>query len=609
MNKFKTFLVMLAFLGLSVNVASAQTETVTFAGFDGVGMIKTLIQNAIDNVHGAGGGTVIINGEKTNVDSKLTFTIHENVTVIWQAEYKGGFDGGSYAANKMFVINGDGVFVIAEGADVEATFHSHASGAFNFEGDVKVKVSGGAVASNGQAIGFGNEENVDFEMSGGLLTTSGENYTAVSVNNGTIKISGGEIKATANSGGAINSNDADIIIFGNAKLSAMAKGRSVVGTGGTVTVSGDPVLNGVWDCISAQNVNISGGTLTSVINTVGVVSTANISGGTITAAGYAVYNEYGGIINISGGTIQTTDEGFAVSCGEDGKININGGTITAIYGNAVACFDNGTANISGGTIHSTEHVAVENRSTGSINISGGTIYSTNHIAVQNYSGTININGGLIQSTNDIAVVNVEGKVNISGGMVRATNSAAIFNEPTGAVNIAGGIVFAYGTEIANIIEGNYLQVGNSVIVGWNEAAGTTSYTAGTSDDIYKLPATATAVWATKESDNGIAVANGTNTGFIPIEGITITVGIEQLQVTNYELQVYPNPTRGELQVTSDELQVTSIEIYDVMGRTVGANLRVCPTSNVINIEHLENGVYFLKIQTDEGVITRKVVKN
>ena len=565
MNKFKTFLVMLAFLGLSVNVASAQTETVTFAGFDGVGMIKTLIQNAIDNVHGAGGGTVIINGEKTNVDSKLTFTIHENVTVIWQAEYKGGFDGGSYAANKMFVINGDGVFVIAEGADVEATFHSHASGAFNFEGDVKVKVSGGAVASNGQAIGFGNEENVDFEMSGGLLTTSGENYTAVSVNNGTIKISGGEIKATEERGGAINSNDADIIIFGNAKLSAMAKGRSVVGTGGTVTVSGDPVLNGVWDCISAQNVNISGGTLTSVINTVGVVSTANISGGTITAGGYAVYNEYGGIINISGGTIQTTDEGFAVSCGEDGKININGGTITAIYGNAVACFDNGTANISGGTIHSTEHVAVENRSTGSINISGGTIYSTNHIAVQNYSGTININGGLI----------------------RATNSAAIYNEPTGAVNIAGGIVFAYGTEIANIIEGNYLQVGNSVIVGWNEAAGTTSYTAGTSDDIYKLPATATAVWATKESDNGIAVANGTNTGFIPIEGITITVGIEQLQVTNYELQ------EGAL-----------YNIFGVTGQMLMQG-NLSGETTIINVSSLSQGVYFIKAGNSVGKFVKE----
>ncbi|MCL2510939.1 MAG: T9SS type A sorting domain-containing protein [Bacteroidales bacterium] len=87
-------------------------------------------------------------------------------------------------------------------------------------------------------------------------------------------------------------------------------------------------------------------------------------------------------------------------------------------------------------------------------------------------------------------------------------------------------------------------------------------------------------------------------------GIVETQGIASLRV-------YPNPTRGEIQVTSDELQVTRIEVYDVMGRmvtNVGA-LRATPLHcGTINIAHLPSGIYFLKITTDSGVVTRKVIK-
>ena len=94
------------------------------------------------------------------------------------------------------------------------------------------------------------------------------------------------------------------------------------------------------------------------------------------------------------------------------------------------------------------------------------------------------------------------------------------------------------------------------------------------------------------------------------------VGIGELQVTSYELQVYPNPTRGEIQVTSYELQVTRIEVYDVMGRMVtplnppeGGRLPSFGGVGGGNISHLPSGIYFLRIQTETGVVVRKVIKN
>jgi hypothetical protein len=89
----------------------------------------------------------------------------------------------------------------------------------------------------------------------------------------------------------------------------------------------------------------------------------------------------------------------------------------------------------------------------------------------------------------------------------------------------------------------------------------------------------------------------------------IGTGIET--ITNDELQitVCPNPTTGLLQVTSDKLQVTSVEVFDVMGKC-HSSLVTCHSSLVtLNISHLPTGIYFVKIQTENETITKKVIKN
>jgi len=72
-----------------------------------------------------------------------------------------------------------------------------------------------------------------------------------------------------------------------------------------------------------------------------------------------------------------------------------------------------------------------------------------------------------------------------------------------------------------------------------------------------------------------------------------------------DIIVFPNPTTGELIVTSDERQVTSIEVFDVYGRKVSSqHLNISTSQYLINISHLRAGVYFLRI--GEKVV--KVVK-
>jgi hypothetical protein len=74
--------------------------------------------------------------------------------------------------------------------------------------------------------------------------------------------------------------------------------------------------------------------------------------------------------------------------------------------------------------------------------------------------------------------------------------------------------------------------------------------------------------------------------------------------------LYPNPTTGELRVTSYELQVAGIEVFDVYGRKVLSNHHITSSTHPLtNISHLSSGIYFVRIKTENGEVTQKVIKN
>ena len=78
-------------------------------------------------------------------------------------------------------------------------------------------------------------------------------------------------------------------------------------------------------------------------------------------------------------------------------------------------------------------------------------------------------------------------------------------------------------------------------------------------------------------------------------------------ITN-KIQIYPNPTTGQLTIKNEKITIKNVEIYDVVGQVVGT-WRAASTEMTIDISHLAAGLYFLKV-TDENQfkITKKVVK-
>jgi hypothetical protein len=90
-------------------------------------------------------------------------------------------------------------------------------------------------------------------------------------------------------------------------------------------------------------------------------------------------------------------------------------------------------------------------------------------------------------------------------------------------------------------------------------------------------------------------------------GNPISVG-ENIQSTG--IVISPNPTSGKIEVRSERSEVRSIEIYNIYGEKVysAANFQINSSSNFqIDLSEANNGVYFVKVQTNEGITVRKIV--
>ena len=82
-----------------------------------------------------------------------------------------------------------------------------------------------------------------------------------------------------------------------------------------------------------------------------------------------------------------------------------------------------------------------------------------------------------------------------------------------------------------------------------------------------------------------------------------STSIEQLRMQNDELRIYPNPSNSILNVQSTGYSV-QCTLYDVLGNEV-----VSTTEKEIDISSLANGVYLLKVKTNEGISQKIIIQH
>ncbi|MAM30161.1 MAG: hypothetical protein CMC13_14165 [Flavobacteriaceae bacterium] len=85
-----------------------------------------------------------------------------------------------------------------------------------------------------------------------------------------------------------------------------------------------------------------------------------------------------------------------------------------------------------------------------------------------------------------------------------------------------------------------------------------------------------------------------------------TLGAQELIIQN--IKFYPNPAKDVLNILSANQPLEQIEIYDMRGRLLEQYSAENNVSFSINVSALRTGVYFVKINTASGSITKRFIK-
>ena len=74
------------------------------------------------------------------------------------------------------------------------------------------------------------------------------------------------------------------------------------------------------------------------------------------------------------------------------------------------------------------------------------------------------------------------------------------------------------------------------------------------------------------------------------------------------VSLYPNPAREYIDIRVDgDLNVTMMEVYDVYGKLINT-VNVIDNPTRINVSSLANGMYFVRVTTEAGAVTKTFVK-
>ncbi len=91
------------------------------------------------------------------------------------------------------------------------------------------------------------------------------------------------------------------------------------------------------------------------------------------------------------------------------------------------------------------------------------------------------------------------------------------------------------------------------------------------------------------------------------EGVVLP--IPQNNYDRPDFRIYPNPASSIVHFTTGDYpgQIQTIELFDMQGRKV-ANIQPLQSTATLDISHLPDGVYIIRVSTSNDVMTRKLVK-
>ena len=214
-------------------------------------------------------------------------------------------------------------------------------------------------------------------------------------------------------------------------------------------------------------------------------------------------------------------------------------------------------------------------------VSGATSYSWNIPAGwSGSSSTFSIN-----STCGNSGIFTVSAVNSCGSSSAQTLSVTVKALPT--LSISGSNTLCLGSSVSLTVSG----------------ASTYSWSHGATVAIVALNPTIT----TSYTVTGTSSVTGCSNSAITTLSIVTCTGILNLENDQNTIQIYPNPTNGELSLALP-FSNGEIDIYDMNGRSVRSE-KITTEKVELKLKDLPSGIYLIKIKSNSQVHTTKLIRN
>lgn len=93
------------------------------------------------------------------------------------------------------------------------------------------------------------------------------------------------------------------------------------------------------------------------------------------------------------------------------------------------------------------------------------------------------------------------------------------------------------------------------------------------------------------------------------------IGLEEVSLNEVSMTIYPNPAKDNatIDITLSQNSVATIKVVDLMGRNVidlgTKSMKAGQNTIELNTSNLNNGMYFVKVASENGVVTKKITIN
>ncbi|MDD4529403.1 MAG: T9SS type A sorting domain-containing protein, partial [Bacteroidales bacterium] len=93
------------------------------------------------------------------------------------------------------------------------------------------------------------------------------------------------------------------------------------------------------------------------------------------------------------------------------------------------------------------------------------------------------------------------------------------------------------------------------------------------------------------------------------------IGLEEVSQNHVSMTIYPNPAKDNatIDITVSQNSVATIKVVDLMGRNVidlgTKSMKAGQNTIELNTSNLNNGMYFVKVASENGVVTKKITIN